>query len=115
MIRQEMATGEAKLYQVMSKPPPMFNCYQSSDVSSTGIVVYTNCSIDTTEGEKQQYLLLHDDVKNLLYKTPGAMSPSTGVFNVTERGVYQVTFLATIGTNSAKKSSCDLYVDDTVS
>ena len=43
------------------------------------------------------------------------MSLSTGVFNVTEPGVYQLTFLATIGTNSDKKSYCDLHVANTVS
>ena len=51
------------------------------------------------------------------FPTIGAIFPSTGagVFTVTEPGVYQITFMATVRATSAGLSYCELHVDNSAS
>lgn len=50
-LRQDMTNEDIKLKQELKKPPPMFSCYRTDDFNSPGIVTYSNCSLDTTDGE----------------------------------------------------------------
>ena len=50
-IMQEVTKVGNKLMEEMKKPPSMFNCYQTNYVRDKGTVTYSNCTVDTTEGE----------------------------------------------------------------
>merc|ERR1712018_1108114 len=61
--------------QDIKKTPHMFNCYRTSVMQSSGIVTYSDCNVDTTEG---------------------AMLHSTGTYTAGEAGVYQMVFMAEV-------------------
>lgn len=49
-LMQEMTRVNDKLMQEMMKQPPMFHCYQANRWYEEGTVKYSNCTVDTTDG-----------------------------------------------------------------